>query len=329
MKVSIIIPVYHVEEYIERCVLSVLKQTYRPLEVVLVDDCSNDKSIEIAKRTIEENSPTSIEFQFIKHEKNVGLSGARNTGIRTSTGDFLYFLDSDDELADDAINNLMEKQKGIPEVEIIQGTMVRALDNESIDVNHMSFVKDNRSIRKLFFSRISFLLESACDKLIKKDFILGNNLFFKEGIIFEDSHWLDRAVKKLSAVTFVSGATYIRYINPNSIMTSLKREREIRNIGIILKDFVASIDEPCYDEQLFTYYNKFLTYYGASKGEYGFNELYVTFRNLFFRRKFYKMGLLMILYRKRFFYKEANIKARIRGYMYHNINAFFERKDCC
>ena len=329
MKVSIIIPVYHVEEYIERCVLSVLKQTYRPLEVVLVDDCSNDKSIEIAKRTIEENSPTSIEFQFIKHEKNVGLSGARNTGIRTSTGDFLYFLDSDDELADDAINNMMEKQKGFPEVEIIQGTMVRALDNESIDVNHMSFVKDNRSIRKLFFSRNSFLLESACDKLIKKDFILGNNLFFKEGIIFEDSHWLDRAVKKLSAVTFVSGATYIRYINPNSIMTSLKREREIRNIGIILKDFVASIDEPCYDEQLFTYYNKFLTYYDASKGEYGFNELYVTFRNLFFRRKFYKMGLLMILYRKRFFYKEANIKARIRGYMYHNINAFFERKDCC
>lgn len=329
MKVSIIIPVYHVEEYIERCVLSVLKQTYRPLEVVLVDDCSNDKSIEIAKRTIEENSPTSIEFQFMKHEKNVGLSGARNTGIRNSTGDFLYFLDSDDELADDAINNMMEKQKGFPEVEIIQGTMVRALDNESIDVNHMSFVKDNRSIRKLFFSRNSFLLESACDKLIKKDFILGNNLFFKEGIIFEDSHWLDRAVKKLSAVTFVSGATYIRYINPNSIMTSLKREREIRNIGIILKDFVASIDEPCYDEQLFTYYNKFLTYYGASKGEYGFNELYVTFRNLFFRRKFYKMGLLMILYRKRFFYKEANIKARIRGYMYHNINAFFERKDCC
>lgn len=329
MKVSIIIPVYHVEEYIERCVLSVLKQTYRPLEVVLVDDCSNDKSIEIAKRTIEENSPTSTEFQFIKHEKNLGQSVARNTGIRTSTGDFLYFLDSDDELADDAINNMMEKQKGFPEVEIIQGTMVHALDNGNVDVNHMSFVKDNRSIRKIFFSRNSFLLESACDKLIKKSFILCNNLFFKEGIILEDYHWLYYMVKKVNQIAFVFQPTYIRYLREGSTMTSLTREREIRNIGIILKDFVASIDEPCYDEQLFTYYNKFLTYYGASKGEYGFNELYVTFRNLFFRRKFYKMGLLMILYRKRFFYKEANIKARIRGYMYHNINAFFERKDCC
>lgn len=329
MKVSIIIPVYHVEEYIERCVLSVLKQTYRPLEVVLVDDYSNDKSIEIAKRTIEENFPTSIEFQFIKHEKNLGQSGARNTGIRNSTGDFLYFLDSDDELADDAINNMMEKQKGFPEVEIIQGTMVHALDNGNVDVNHMSFVKDNRSIRKLFFSRNSFLLESACDKLIKKSFILCNNLFFKEGIILEDYHWLNYVVKKVNQIAFVFQPTYIRYLREGSTMTSLTREREIRNIGIILKDFVASIDEPCYDEQLFTYYNKFLTYYGASKGEYGFNELYVTFRNLFFRRKFYKMGILMILYRKRFFYKEANIKARIRGYMYHNINAFFERKDCC
>ena len=65
MKVSIIIPVYHVEKCIERCVLSVLKQTYRPLEVVLVDDYSKDKSIDIAKKTSEKNGAASIEFVFL------------------------------------------------------------------------------------------------------------------------------------------------------------------------------------------------------------------------------------------------------------------------
>ena len=104
MKVSIIIPVYHVEKYIERCVLSVLKQTYRPLEVVFVDDCSNDRSIDIAKKTIEKNGAASIEFVFLEHDKNQGQSAARNSGIKASTGDYLYFLDSDDKLSDDAIS---------------------------------------------------------------------------------------------------------------------------------------------------------------------------------------------------------------------------------
>lgn len=332
MKVSIVIPIYHVEKYIEQCVLSVLSQDYRPLEVVFVDDCSNDKSLELARQVITEHGGEQIEFQYLRHLENKGLAAARNTGIKAATGDCLYFLDSDDELAEHAISVMVGQMRRYPQCEIVHGRMVLAdgSDYHHIEEYRQMVVLDgNDNIRRRHYSQKEAFPDTACDKLIKKDFILGNNLFFKEGIIFEDSHWLDRAVKKLSAVTFVSGATYIRYINPNSIMTSLTREREIRNIGIILKDFVVSIDEPCYDEQLFTYYNKFLTYYDASKGEYGFNELYVTFRNLFFRRKFYKMGILMILYRKRFFYKEANIKARIRGYMYHNINAFFERKDCC
>ena len=328
MKVSIIIPVYHVEKYIERCVLSVLKQTYRPLEVVFVDDCSNDKSIDIAKKTIEKNGAASIEFVFLEHDKNQGLSAARNSGIKASTGDYLYFLDSDDKLSDDAISFFVEKQKNFPDAEIIQGSMVHALDGNSIDINKHSFIEDNLSIRRLFYSKDIFIIDSACDKLIKRDFLINNNLFFKEGIILEDSHWLNNVVKEINKIAFVSQPTYIRYLNEGSIMTSLTKEREIKNIGIILKDFLATIDEPCYDEQLFSYFSKFIIYNNASKGEYGFASLYKDFQKLFVKRGFMKMSLLMFLYKCRYFIVPENkVKARLRGYMHAEINSFFSKHN--
>lgn len=332
MKVSIIIPVYHVEKYIERCVLSVLKQTYRPLEVVFVDDCSNDKSIYIAKKTIEKNGAASIEFVFLEHDKNQGLSAARNSGIKASTGNYLYFLDSDDEIADNAINIFVSQLKDYPKSEVVHGMMV--LDNG--DDYHCSlkgyrakeYFENNADIRQKHFSLNPLFPDSACDKLIKRDFLINNKLFFKEGIIFEDTHWSNRVVKRINYLSFISQPTYIRYVNPNTIMTSLTKEREIKNIGIILKDFLSTIDEPCYNEQLFSFFSKFLIYNDASSGEYGFASLYKDFQKLFVKRGFMKMSLLMFLYKCRYFIVPENkVKARLRGYMHAEINSFFSKHN--
>ena len=82
-KVSIIIPVYNKEDYIERCIYSVMNQTYRCLEVILIDDCSPDGSMAVARRVIAESENSKdLEFVFLRHEKNLGLSEARNTGIK-------------------------------------------------------------------------------------------------------------------------------------------------------------------------------------------------------------------------------------------------------
>ena len=98
MKVSIIIPVYNVSAYIERCVKSVMKQTYSgDIECILVNDATPDDSIDIAKRLIADyNGP--IQFRILNHEHNKGFSATRNTGIDAATGDYLYFFDSDDEI---------------------------------------------------------------------------------------------------------------------------------------------------------------------------------------------------------------------------------------
>ena len=101
MKVSIVIPIYNVSAYIENCLESVRKQIYQDLEVILVDDCGTDNSMEIVQEYLEYHN--FVEVKIIHHTHNRGLSAARNTGLEAATGDYVYFLDSDDALMEDCI----------------------------------------------------------------------------------------------------------------------------------------------------------------------------------------------------------------------------------
>ena len=105
-KVSIIIPVYNVEPYIEECLLSVSSQTMTEgVECIIVDDCGKDNSMSIAERFIEEYIG-KISFSIIHHGSNRGLSAARNTGIKAAKGEYVYFLDSDDTITADCIQRM-------------------------------------------------------------------------------------------------------------------------------------------------------------------------------------------------------------------------------
>ena len=105
--VSIIIPIYNVEKYIVRCIDSVLNQTYRNIEVILVDDCTPDRSMDMAREYIEQSLLSEdLDFVYLKHDHNRGLSAARNTGMYAATGDYVYFLDSDDKITEDCIGVL-------------------------------------------------------------------------------------------------------------------------------------------------------------------------------------------------------------------------------
>lgn len=98
MKLSIVIPVFNVAPYIADCLRSVMRQTYTgSMECLIVDDCGTDDSIAIAKQMIADYKGP-IRFQILHHEWNRGLSAARNTGTEAATGEYLYYLDSDDEI---------------------------------------------------------------------------------------------------------------------------------------------------------------------------------------------------------------------------------------
>ena len=127
LKVSIIIPVYNVAPYIGDCLQSVMRQTYAgSMECLLVDDCGEDDSMAIVERMIAEynanlnanlNEGGGIQFRILHHERNRGLSAARNTGTFAAVGEYLYYLDSDDEITDDCIEKLMQRVMENPDIE--------------------------------------------------------------------------------------------------------------------------------------------------------------------------------------------------------------------
>ena len=102
--ISIIVPIYKVEKYLSRCIDSILAQTYKNLEIILVDDGSPDKCPEICDKYAKEDSRIKV-----IHKKNGGVSSARNAGLDVATGKYIFFVDSDDIITEDALSNLYEK----------------------------------------------------------------------------------------------------------------------------------------------------------------------------------------------------------------------------
>ena len=123
MKVSVLIPVYNVAPYIERCLQSVVDQTYTDIECILVDDCGSDNSIELAQNFIN-NYKGNIKFSILHHDKNKGQSAARNTALKYAKGEYVYFLDSDDAITSDCIEILMSLATKYPNAVFAQGNFL-------------------------------------------------------------------------------------------------------------------------------------------------------------------------------------------------------------
>jgi len=229
MLISIIIPIYKVEPYIIRCIDSVLNQTYRELEVILVDDCSPDRSMAMAQEYIE-TSPLSKDLQFVylKHEKNRGLSAARNTGVEVAKGEYIFFLDSDDELEYYCIDYLVKLAEKYKNVDIVQGN----IQNIGDDVwnfnfsNYPEFTNNKQWIKQKLLSieidNMESIPSTSWNKLFRTNWFVSNHLFFKEGIIHEDEHWRFMYWDKVSSIAFCKETTYRYLIRNNSIMTKEK-----------------------------------------------------------------------------------------------------------
>lgn len=327
MTVSIIIPIYNVEQYIERCIISVINQTYRQLEVILVDDCSPDNSMSLARQQVDKSTnKEGLTFKFIKRDENGGLSAARNTGIENATGDYLYFLDSDDEMPINAIELLVNQVKIHPDVEIVMGRM-KAFPNDmpyyNIDrYKDTPYINNNLWLREHFFTIINTLPTNACNKLIRRDLIKRGLLTFKPGIIHEDQLWMYYIAKKVSRMAFVFEPTYIRYVNPGSIMTTLDYEKESKNWGIIFEEVSKSFDEPLYRHQLLYYFFLFLRLYEPRRKDAKFEKLYQVFKSLLWNAGYHKIVLYLLIYKKLYFLK---FSTRFKNIINIFISSFFKK----
>ena len=248
--ISIIIPLYNKEQYFERCFNSVANQAYKNIECIIIEDCSTDNSLELAENLIN-NYTGIIKFTLIKHKQNGGLSAARNTGINNCNGEYIYFLDSDDEITENCISSLVTLVEKYPGVEIVQGNSYQCprVENDQYELKEKlsEYINDNLNIKRNYYNKIPV---NAVNKLIKKYFIIKHSLYFKENIIHEDYHWYFFAIKILKSFAFSNEYCYIRYIVPDSIMTDKNLYKSIYSYLIINDDKLNNLDIDVLEQSL-------------------------------------------------------------------------------
>jgi glycosyltransferase involved in cell wall biosynthesis len=261
--VSIIVPVYNKEAYIERCFNSIARQRYKKIECIFVEDCSTDRSGEIIDGLVKAYAG-AFELKIIKHTENRGLSEARNSGIQAARGEYIYFLDADDEITEHCIEVLAALAKKYQMADIIQGNMRRSpeVEIDGYDISGKGFPE---FIGKKLWIKQNFLNIpiNSVNKLIRRDFILRNGLYFMPRLIHEDNHWLFTAFKKIRAMAFSNEVCYIRYIVEGSIMTDPNKYPSLESYLKIADEVIHNIDLDAFS--LYIEYVNGLLQYGISE----------------------------------------------------------------
>lgn len=245
-RVSIIIPVYNVEPYIEECLLSVYEQTTdTEIECLIVDDKGNDNSIHIAETFVAtHNDKAKTKFKIIYRDTNGGLSAARNTGVKAAKGDYLYFLDSDDTIVPQCIDTLIHLADKYGGVDLLPALYIRE-NNEMSQFGRESFPEfsDDRSLIKRSLLDYDKIPVTAANRLIRRELITENNLFFKEGIIHEDNYWSFFLAKYVKRMAFCAEKLYYYRETPGSITKEPNIEKESYAFSTIIKDCCDNIDD--------------------------------------------------------------------------------------
>lgn len=218
--ISVVIPVYNVVHYLNRCVLSVLRQTYKDMEVILVDDGSTDGSGELCDKL----AITDARIHVI-HQKNQGPSGARNTGIHYATGEYIAFIDSDDEwLLNDGLEKLLENPDKEKDMIVFKGVNIwkdgRRIPFSDYDVAHISQLPNAQSVFSHLVETQLFQM-SACFLLVRRKFLTDNELYFQDGLISEDVQWSLILWQHIRSVCVTNLEFYGYHHHSNSISTTV------------------------------------------------------------------------------------------------------------
>lgn len=217
--VSIVIPIYKVEKFIVRCLQSVVNQSYKNIECILVNDVTPDNSMEIAQDFIEK-SP-DFDFKIINQPFNQGLSMARNVGMDLAKGKYIYFLDSDDEITDYAIDHLVKLAEET-NAEMVLGQSVCINEEEDWKRNYFP-INSKKDIlegsKEIVWNFVKGQYPvMACDKLVRMDFLMKNKLYFVKDLFSQDVLWSFQSMLKFEKIAFLREDTYLYYFHGASII---------------------------------------------------------------------------------------------------------------
>ena len=271
-KVSVIVPVYNVEQYIKRCLKSILDQSWQDFEILCVDDCGQDQSISIIEQ-MQKEYPQKIKILY--GEQNMGLGAARDRGMKAASGEYIAFIDSDDYLKRNFLETYMHAAQK-KDADIIVGGYIRdvngKLSETPIDVNDDTFVWMN---------------VSACTKVYKRKFLEDNHLSFYGVRRYEDEGFMYRCLACHPVVELMAYSGYYYYMNSESITRSSKSDRT----GIV-KEYFQTVNkladtvkcdretQPLLNYCLVSGLTANMLYNGQGCGGKKMKELYVQYNKL-------------------------------------------------
>lgn len=232
MKFSIIVPVYQVEKYIDRCLDSILKQSYLDFEVIIVNDGSMDASGDIADHYCKKDK------RFIQyHKKNGGLSDARNFGVKKAKGDYLLFVDSDDYIADTLLEKLagvieQEKMPDVVRFQIVQVTEKQKAESKLLPGRSFCAQSGFTAFQMLIKED---LFEPACCYAYRKSFWNKHHFAYEKGCYHEDFGLTPLVILKARRVCATSFYGYYYLKRDNSITMSQDRQKQKKRCYDVLK----------------------------------------------------------------------------------------------
>lgn len=246
--ISIIIPVYNAENFLRNCIESVVAQTFKDWEMVLVNDGSKDGSLAICEEYAEKDKRIRV-----INKQNGGPSSARNIGVREAQGEYVFFLDADDTITPDCIELLygLAKQHDADYVQgkyqsscLHEGWKVQKVQDASLVQKRElpSALSDRREIKRLLLNhnKIQF---TPHNRLVRRQMIIDNGLFFNEQIkVREDFLWMTFVAKYVKRFASCDKPTYNRGYNEESLTNHINKEREIAGYRVLIEQMVANYD---------------------------------------------------------------------------------------
>lgn len=242
VKVSVVIPVYNVEQYIEECLVSAIRQTLRDIEIICVNDGTKDDSMRIVRQYAKED-----ERIIIIDKENGGLSSARNAGIRQAQGEYIYFLDSDDYIAENMLEVLYDECCKY-ELDNIYFDAESFFESKELEIKHKhykdyyrrpSMFEDVVSGPELFakMENLHLYRPSACLQMPKRKMLLENNICFYEGIVHEDNLFSLQTIFSAARTKHIATPFYKRRVRGESIMTDGQEFRRSYGYYVCISEF--------------------------------------------------------------------------------------------
>lgn len=263
-KYSIVIIIKNTKKYLRKCLDSVVNQTFQNIEIIIVDDCSDESSQDI----IDKYQSQIIPIQYLYLKKSVGPGGARNCGLKIAKGDYILFIDSDDWIDIDCL------QKATPVLEryhadIGMYSLVRNYDTTVTEPYFKCKYDDVQTLNgitafKIMSGQYDFgitISPSPVNKIYKRKYLINNKITFLEDVYYEDIFWGFRTLLSNGMIVTIPAIKYHHYKRMGSIVQSLSQKHfdDLEKIFIIIKDYLKEQD--LYNEYTFDYYKIFERFY--------------------------------------------------------------------